>query len=209
MMIQPIVEGHGDVEAVPVLLRRFVNLTQHPNVRIGQPIRRPRNRLVQRFGLEESIGLARKSGPDAILVLFDGDRDCPATLGPVVQEWADGIAGGIPCQVVMAHREYEAWFLAALESLRGSRGIRPDAPPHPDPETPRGAKERLEGEMRPGRSYMETTDQPALSARFSMAAAYAGCRSFRKMMSAFGALLHATGHDIHPWPPNAERMEEF
>src|SRR2546426_7135782 len=46
----------------------------------------------------------------------------------------------VPCAVVLAHREYEAWFLASLESLRGRRGIRGDAEAHPDPEEPRDRK---------------------------------------------------------------------
>lgn len=210
MMIQPIVEGYGDVKAVPVLLRRFVDLSQlWEHVRIGSPIRRQRSELVRRPGVEKAIGLARAQGADAVLILFDGDDDCPAKLGPKVQRWAKRAAGDIPCQVVMPHREYEAWFLAAVESLRGLRGVRPDALPPLDPERPRGAKEQLEGMMRSRdegaaagtRGYLEVIDQPAFSARFSMDAAYAGCRSFRKMTSAFGALLQATGYDAPPWPP--------
>ena len=45
--IQPIVEGHGDVEAFPVLLRRFVQEAEVWAVDIGRPIRRPRHRLVE------------------------------------------------------------------------------------------------------------------------------------------------------------------
>lgn len=105
----------------------------------------------------------------AVLILFDGDDDCPADLGPTVQTWATAAAAGTPCHVVLAHREYEAWFLAAIESLRGRRGVRDDAEHHPDPERPRGAKEQLEARMQPGATYLETTDQPALSALFSTA----------------------------------------
>ena len=53
----------------------------------------------------------------------------------------------MPCYVVMPNREYEAWFLATIESLRGTRGIRDDATPHPDPESPRGAAEELRRRM--------------------------------------------------------------
>lgn len=34
-----------------------------------------------------------------------------------------------------------------------------------------------------------------------MADAYSKCRSFRKLTSAFGALLRANGYEIDPWPP--------
>ena len=118
MIIQPIVEGHGDVKAFPVLLRRLVDEVQAWNVSIGQPIRRSRHQLVQKTGVEQVVRLALKQQAcDAILILFDGDDDCPAELGPTVQTWAAAVANNIPCGVVIAHREYEAWFLAAIEGL--------------------------------------------------------------------------------------------
>ena len=208
MMIQPIVEGHGEVKAVPGLLRRFIKETNAWDVTIGRPIRCNRNKLIKRAELEKAVGLARiQPGCGAILIMLDGDQDCPAELGPNVQRWAAAVAGGIPCEVVLPHREYEAWFLAAIESLRGQRGIQPDAKPHPEPETPRGAKEQLEARMQRGRNYMETTDQPAFSEHFSFAAAYTRCRSFRRMTRAFGALLRAMGRGVAPWPPPAWRED--
>ena len=74
---------------------------------------------------------------------------------------------------------------------------------HPDPETPRGAKENLEARMNSGTSYLERTDQPALSAQFSMAAAHTRSRSFRKLTRSFGDLLDALGQSADPWPPVA------
>jgi hypothetical protein len=71
----------------------------------------------------------------------------------------------------MAHREYEAWFLAAVESLRGQRGIRADASSPDDPEYARGAREALEDLMIAGRGYHTTADQPALTAIFDFGAA--------------------------------------
>ena len=133
--------------------------------------------------------------------MFDGDTDCPAELGPRVRRWATVAAGSVPCEVVLPHREYEAWFLAAIESLRGTRGLRSDAPPYPDPEAPRGAKEKLEARMDAGKSYLETTHQEAFSAQFSMEAAHARCRSFRKLTKSFGELLRAMGQTADPWPP--------
>ena len=85
MTIQPIVEGHGDVTAVPVLLRRFVAEAQAWPVRIGRPIRQPRNQLVVEAGVKRAVRLACVQ-PDcgAVLMLFDGNSDCPAELGPAV-----------------------------------------------------------------------------------------------------------------------------
>lgn len=209
MKIQSIVEGHGDVAALPVLLRRLVAeagaLAEAGvlAVGVGRPIRRPRHWLVREDGVRRAVRLALAQ-PDcgAVLVLLDGDADCPAELGPTVQEWATA-AGDVPCRVVLAHREYEAWFLAAIESLRGRRAVRSDADPHPDPEKPRGAKEQLEARMRPGAIYLETLDQPAFSALFSLPCAYRRSRSFRKLASSFANLVRGMGHEVGVWPPPA------
>ena len=201
--IQLIVEGHGEVAAAPVLLRRLIAAAEAWEIDIGRPIRRNRGQLVKQSELEQSVRLALlQPGCGAVLIMFDGDRDCPAKLGPTVHQWAVAEAGSVPCEVVMPHGEYEAWFLSAIESLRGHRGIRLAAAPHPKPEMPRGAKGQLEARMSAGRSYLETADQPAFSAMFSMEAAYAQCRSFRKLTSSFGALLRAMGQDIGSWPPD-------
>ncbi len=204
MLIQPIVEGHGEVAAFPVLLRRLVEEAQVWSVGIGRPIRRSRYQLVQKAEVELAVRLALLQ-PDcaAILILFDGDRDCPAELGPAVQAWAAAVADDVPCGVVIAHREYEAWFLAAIESLRGQRSVRDDAEPHPDPEDPRGAKEQLEARMHAGTSYLERTDQPAFSAMFSLSDAYRRSRSFRKLTRSFGLLVHAMGQETGAWPSAA------
>lgn len=202
MKIQPIVEGHGEVEAFPVLLRRLVERAEVWNVTIGRPIRQPRGRLVRETDLKSAIRLALLQ-PEcgAILVLFDGDSDCPAELGPAIREWALAASGKIPCEVVIAQREYEAWFLAAIESLRGHHRIRSDALSHPNPEQPRGAKRQLETRMEPGTTYLETTDQPSLSANFSLTDAYRRSRSFRKLTVAFSRLVRSMGQEIGEWPP--------
>ncbi len=204
MRIQPIVEGHGEVEAVPVLLRRLLGEAGAFGLDVGKPIRKKRWEFVQEDSLRKTVQLALLQ-PDcsAILILFDSDDDCPKELAGAVEGWARKEARETPCQVVMAHREYEAWFLATIESLRGKSGIRLDANPHPEPETPRGAKEALEECMEPGSSYSATADQAPLTAAFDMVTAFGRCRSFRRMASAFGALVSAAGVQLTDWPPQA------
>ena len=200
--IQSVVEGHGEVEALPVLLRRLRDEASAWAVEIGTPIRRPRNKLVSELYITRTVEVARRQpGCEAILIVFDGDRDCPAELGPKVRGWVAAAAGRLPCEVVLPHREYEAWFLAAIESLRSHKLIRTDAPPYPDPEQPRGAKEELGKWVATGRVYSPTKHQAALSASFSLELAYRRSRSFRKLTKSFGSLLSAMGQDIGAWPP--------
>ena len=204
MRIQPIVEGFGEVQAVPVLLRRLRDTASAFVVDISSPIRKKRHELVHQDLLRKAVRLALLQ-PEcrAVLIIFDSDDDCPGELAPRLLEWARQEAGSVPCAVVMAAREYEAWFLATIESLRGKRGIRTDAISHANPEIPRGAKEQLEQLMERGRSYIETADQAALSAQFDMRPAYRRCRSFRHLVTAFGQLVRAMGCLATEWPPRA------
>ena len=188
--------------ALPVLLRRLIEKAEVWSVGVGRPIRKPRNQLVRKTELKKAVRLALlQSECSAVLILFDGNSDCPAELGQIVKEWASEEAGDMPCEVVIAHREYEAWFLASIESMQGYRRILADAQSHPNPEQPRGAKGQLEARMEAGATYLETTDQPALSAKFSLATTHRRCRSFRKLASSFGRLVRSMGQEIGEWPP--------
>jgi hypothetical protein len=203
-MIQPIVEGHGDVEAVPVLIRRLSVEAGAAGIHVGKPIRRHRSELTRQAPFERTIELARRQdGCRAILIVLDSDDDCPRELAPVLQAWAAGPAAGLPCRVAIAHREFEAWFLAAIESLRGRRRIRQDAEYFGDPEAIRGAKGEIERLMVAGNSYHETADQPALAAVFDLASAHRLSRSFRHLVKAFGELVAGTGVALGQWPPDA------
>ncbi len=178
-----IVEGHGEVEAVPVTVRRIVSLGSPELVLRIQPFRVPRNRLVKPDELERSVELAaRRAGRNgAILIVLDGDDECPATLGPELLARAQKARSDIPIRVVLAKREFEAWFLASAESLRGRRGLDSDLEAPSDPEAIRGAKEWLTARMGTGQRYVETLDQSALAAVFDLERARQGAPSFDKL----------------------------
>ena len=200
MTVQPIVEGQGEVSAAPILLRRLATAAGAWDVRIATPHRRRRHQLARRTDLQSAVRVARLT-PDCagVLVLFDADDDCPRERAPLFETWAHEAAGDVPSAVVLATREYEAWFLASIESLRGTAGIRADATSHPHPETPRDAKGRLGRRMET--RYFPTAHQAPLTNAFDMAAAYRGCRSFRRLVTAFGVLLEESDLLPTPWPP--------
>jgi len=202
VIIQPIVEGHGEVGAIPVLLRRLLAEAGVHHIGVGKAIRRKRSELVQEASVRRSVRLALLQ-PECggILIVFDSDDDCPRELAPQIEEWARTEAGAVPCGVVMANREYEAWFLASLEALRGVRGIVADASSHAAPEFPRNAKGELRRHMVSGRGYSESVDQAAMTAQMDFAAAHRGCRSFRKMVKAFGDVVGDMGVVLASWPP--------
>lgn len=178
-----VVEGHGDVEAVPVILRRISHIVSPgAAVRVLRPIRCPRNKAIHRKGeLERALTLAaEKAGPHApVIVVFDADDDCPAELGPALLERARRRLPDRRVAVVLAKREFEAWFLAALPSLRGRRELYKDAEPPSQPEEVRGAKEWLSNNMT--RKYRETVDQPGFAGAMDLEMARAGSPSFDKL----------------------------
>ena len=166
-----IVEGHGEVEAVPVLIRRLAaNLYPELAVIVPRPIRIARNKLLQAGGLEKWVEVVsvRVGAQGAIFVILDSDDDCPAELGPELLDRALQVQGNLPIAVVLAKYEFEAWFLAAAESLRGQRGLGDDIHRPNDPEAIRGAKEWLSHRMEGSRTYSEMDDQPALTALFDI-----------------------------------------
>ena len=91
---------------------------------------------------------------------------------------------------MIAKREYEAWFLASIESIAGSRTRSGDVAAPPAAESVGGAEEWLSQRIQV--SYRPVADQPALTARFDMALARRGAPSFDKMWRAVSGLLHRT-----------------
>jgi Domain of unknown function (DUF4276) len=185
--VVPIVEGHGEVEALPILLRRMgAQLTPSVELKTQMPIRVKRDRFLNENEPSEFnriIKLAAQKCDENgwILILLDADDDCPAELGAKIYARAKALIAHKPISVVLANREYEAWFLAAATSLDGQRGFSLESNPQAiEPESIRGAKEWMGARMVSGK-YRETTDQPAFSATMDISMAYNNSRSFRKL----------------------------
>ncbi len=166
-----IVEGHSEVESVPILIRRIAaDLYPELNVLIPPPIRVPRERMVKIGVMERGVEVAarriQRQGP--ILIILDGDDDCPAELGPMLLNSVSEAHSDLSIAVIVAEREFETWFLAAVESLRGRRGLKTDIEAPEDPEAIRDAKGWLSSHMEGGTTYSERREQPALTALFDM-----------------------------------------
>lgn len=190
-----VVEGHGDVEAVPLLFRRIQQqIRDDVYLNMARPVRSARNKLVKPGELERAVRLAARKlrPPRAVVVLIDADDDCPAELAPKLLKRAEGIGLRIPIGIVLAKFEYEAWFLAAIASLGGHRGLVQEPNVVPSPEAIRDAKKHLTRLMEGPRSYSETVDQPALTALFDMQLARQRSDSFDKCWREIQRLLETT-----------------
>lgn len=157
-----------------ILLRRIAQrAAPGVNVRLPAPIRVQRKRVAQADELEHAVELAaRSAGADGrILILLDADRDCPGQLAPELLRRAHAARSDRMIRIVLARTEYEAWFLAAADSIAGRCDIHADAAAPDDPEAIRGAKEWLRQRMPRGKPYRPTLHQADLTKFFDLDAA--------------------------------------
>lgn len=130
-----VVEGHGEVEAVPSLCVKILDyLGIEGWVVDKQPIRHPRSRLVDetvpsplrpanRDGIRRVVTLAKARPANGVLLLCDSDDDCAAFWANDVQKILEPAQGA-----VMAIREFEAWLLSRFSAgeLRKARVSAPE-----------------------------------------------------------------------------------
>lgn len=182
--IASIVEGDGEVTALPILLRRLAAEWEPAAlVQPLPPIRVRRDRFLNKeeeFRRQLLLAAAKSGDAGWVLIVLDADDDCPKTLGAEIWQRAQQHIPHRKLSVVLANREYEAWFIAAAQSLRGMRGF-DIAPKEPiAAETPRNAKGWMREHMQGGK-YSEILDQPAFTAKFDLQQAFENSRSFRKL----------------------------
>lgn len=194
LAVAAIVEGHAEVESVPLLLRRIFAQLGAADIQVARPFRVKRNRVVKPGELERAISqtIRDRGEVGGIMVLIDSDDDCPASLGPQLLGRAKAVTH-LPVSVVLATREFECWFLGAKESLRGVNGISQNATTPLNPENIRGAKERLTRNVASGRRYLAVDDQPTFAERFDLQAARRSCPSFDKCFRDVERIIHAIG----------------
>ncbi|HZV67312.1 MAG TPA: DUF4276 family protein [Telluria sp.] len=179
-----IVEGDGEVRALPVLLRRINGwLTPSASIFLPNPIRVRKDQFLRRADVfERHVKLAARicAQPGWILILLDADDDCPKELAEQTLRRARLLAPHRMISVVLANREYEAWFIAAAASLDGKRGFSAPAQPLPAADAIRDAKGWIDRQIVGGK-YHPIDDQAAFSAQMDLSETHANSRSFRKL----------------------------
>lgn len=188
--IVPIVEGDGELDAIPVLLRRIL----HENFQvfdweIGKP-KKAHSLPAFRRRLSDFIRYSQIE-PDAthILIVMDLDDGCPREELLSLVEEIRQTSPQIPVLVVLAHREYEAWFLASLPSLVEQNCLPANCVFDGEVEGIRGVKEWLTHQMPRGITYKETSHQASWSAQMDIGMAQGRSRSFRRLVHAVEEIL--------------------
>lgn len=156
-----------------MLLRRVQEICEGswvPDIPRNSVLRVSRAKLLRPGELERAVELAaRLTGPGgAILILLDADDDAPCELGPALLARARLARSDRRIAVVLAKREFEAWFIASAASLATALGL-PASPAVPaDPEAIRDAKGWVAQMVMPDGVYRETLQQAQLSALMSL-----------------------------------------
>jgi hypothetical protein len=154
--------------------------------------------LHQQRGVQKVCEYVRsKENAQAILLLRDEDDGCPKNLAPIAAEWIRSMGLPFPGAVVLAHREFEAFFLPCISKLAGCTlqgphgieraGLVLGTTFSGNAENIRGVKEWLSEHMLPGRAYKPTVDQLPLTRMIDLSV----LRSSDPPLPCFGSLERA------------------
>lgn len=156
-----LVTGHGEVEAIPILIRRALHESLGVyDVGVGDVIRKPEQSVLHRSnGVLKNTALRLAKRNDAVLVVLDLEDDCPAQTGPALQARLDAAVPHKPGAVVCVYRELETWFIYDAENLFGVAAL-------PNPESRRDAKKWLRNDAMCF-GYNERADSPRLCGRLN------------------------------------------
>jgi hypothetical protein len=167
----PIVEGHGELSAVPILLRRLAaELLGLYDLHCLAPFRLSRGKLIKENELRRAIAFGHLKmrdldAPHLILVIMDADDDCPVGIVRALHAQHQALFAAARTAIVLAVKEYEAWFLAANMNETDHQNLRTITPNHPNPEEIANPKAVFERDfLKPGFAYSETIDQPRFTA---------------------------------------------
>jgi len=189
--IASVVEGEGEVFALPKVLHRIAAELGVVGLQTPKPALIPRGKITCDGGVERAVlGEAKRvPGVGGVLVLLDADDDCPAQFGPHLLARARASRPDKRIAVVLANREFEAWFLAAAPSLAGQHDFAAVFPAPVDSERPRDCKGLLTKARPKGKPYKPIIDQRVFASLFDMKMARGNSPSFDKFYRDISWLL--------------------
>lgn len=198
LRIAPVVEGHGEVDAVRTLLSRiWLEIVGGEYLDVLHPIRRPRSKLLRAGSATaavqpdpDEIGRAvelaamklaakrEERTRSLVLLMLDADEDCPKKIVEAITATCTRLDPRIDLSIVFPCVEYETWFVAAASSLTAHLQLREGDDELTNPEGKRlgksWIKERLAG-------YSETVDQVRLTAAMDLTLCRERSPSFDKL----------------------------
>lgn len=185
------VEGHGETKSANVLLGKVMNYHGlpaffHPALRWKHLDRLE----APTQGLRKAGEYWRNRNVQGLLVLFDVDERCPATLIPELAGQLRESKLPFPVAIVAFKPEYEVLFLPCIADMPPSLGLGSAAWTMDSWEARRGVKEWLTRQMPQGVAYKPSVHQETMTRHLNL------CRLQTAEVPCFGTLLRAT-HWLH------------
>lgn len=185
MKLGVVVEGDGEVDAVPILIRRHL----HENRQIFDlEVDKPKNSK-GRGNLEAPGGVERYSQYSAlpeevrgVLVLCDSDSDRVCEFGPELQERATGAVSGKPVVVTLAVKEFENWIVASAETIEGADPVEAE-------DFEALAAEGIIRSWRYPRAYIKPLHQPGYAQKLDFDLVRERCPSFGRLIRCLDSLI--------------------
>ena len=197
-LIVPVVEGPGDVAALPILLRLILDYLQEYEIGVATPKNaHGSGNLLRPSGLEKFVEYAwRTTGAGGVLVVMDTESPgmCPKTAAPALASRLREVGAPRSISIVLAKTEYEVWLISSIESiagktLKGSASIDPATTAPVDCESIVNPKAWIERHFERQSTYKETLHQAAMSAYVNPVLAEQRSRSFRRLVNAIRQLV--------------------
>lgn len=115
LRIALVVEGYGDRDAVPIVVRRYLHSVGEWEIAPGKPLNaKGRGNLTKNGQLEKFVRQAvREPGAGGVLVVLDTESEPACELGPALLQRAAEAAGPLPARVCLAVRKFENWIAAS------------------------------------------------------------------------------------------------
>lgn len=191
MRILPVVEGDGDMEAVPELIRRVAHDKGHFGLTVCRPHKRgDLPKILGRF--DDYFKTALLEACPILWVLDYDCRDCNdhAADAEALRSRALPLSQGVHFEFAFMVQEFETLFLADHETTRKVFPDIDDGVQFPEnPEVVRGAKEWLSNARPKGSAYKPTQHQQRLSAQVDLARLRLRSASFVRFEAAVENLI--------------------
>lgn len=185
MKLGLVVEGDGEVAALPILIRRHL----HENREIYDiKVARPKNSK-GRGNLDAPGGVERYTQHAAlpndvcgVLVLCDSDDDMVCEFGPTMHERAASAVPTKPVIATLAVGEFENWIVASSETVGGE--ALPD-----DTDYENLSAEAVIRGWRSPRSYVKPLHQPGYAQSLDFDLVSDRCPSFARLLRCVDELI--------------------
>ena len=189
--IIPIIEGQGEIDAVPTLLYKIWHDLQQWPWQVGKPFRANSLGRLKKYLASLLRKASNRKDCRALLILLDLDDGCAVETAKQLAEEIRKLNLAQPVAIVFAVREYEAWFLASLPTIVGHHSLPSDLIYEGDVEGKRDVKGWFAKRMLPSKRYNPTTHQKLFTSLIDVELAYEHSRSFRRLYHAIEQLLEA------------------